>query len=189
VSYEEEVRGWLDLQLVSGRYSSRIVQQLAEMIASRSASVFPIYNEIALLEGAPHARMTGTKQFAPLKGLLAGLHHKHYSQPSYLMKNVVNFLESKNFDSLSRKVLKDPEISENAKLNALVHKATINGYEQRSRSRKLTGEWIVYKRFHQANYYLTLATHTEGDQSILDRVLACRDEFPELALDKSGPKA
>lgn len=158
------------------------------MIASRSASAFPIYNEIALLEGAPHARITGTKRSAPLEGLLAGLHRKHYSQPSFLMKNVINFCESKNFDPLSRRVLKNPEISEDGKINALIHKAIINGYEQRSLSRKLTGEWIVYKKFHQANYYLILATHTEGDQSILDRVSACRDEFPELVLDKSGPK-
>jgi hypothetical protein len=113
VSYEQEVRSWLDLQLVSGRCSSGIVRQLAQMIAHRSGHVSLIYNEIALLEKAPHARMTGNKPSEPLNGPLVGLHHKHYFQPSFVNRNVANFLGSAKFDAMSRRVLKDSEIPEN----------------------------------------------------------------------------
>lgn len=186
VDYEEEVRSWLDLQLVSGCCSSGIVRQLAQLIEHRSGHVFQIYDEIASLEGAPHARMSGTKPSAPLTGLLVGLHRKHYSQPSFVNRNVANFVISAKFSAMSKRVLKDPEIPENRKLDSLIYNASITGYEQRSRSGKLTGEWIIYKKHRQINYYLTLGTHAEGNEQILERVLACEDEFPELALGKGS---
>jgi hypothetical protein len=42
-------------------------------------------------------------------------------------------------------------------------------------------DWVVYKRYHDANYYLTLARLGEGDQKINQRVHhACAFDFPFL---------
>ena len=42
-------------------------------------------------------------------------------------------------------------------------------------------DWVVYKRYHNANYYLTLARLDEGDQKINRRVHhACAFDFPFL---------
>jgi hypothetical protein len=182
--YEEEVRSWLDLQLGNGRYSSMLVCQLAGMIEQRSGHVFLVFDEIALLEGVPHARPTGTKPAEPLTGILSGLMHKHYFQPNFVSKNIQNFVNSDRFEALFKKVRADGDIPEKQKINYLLHKAGISGLEQRSQSRKLTGEWIVYRRHNKTNYYLTLGSHTEQNQAILERVLSCRNEFPELRLGR-----
>lgn len=48
-------------------------------------------------------------------------------------------------------------------------------------SKQLTGEWLIYKRYNDINYYLCLAKHNEGDQEIYDsKILKCFQEFPEL---------
>lgn len=182
--YEEEVRSCLDLQLVNGRYSLGLVGQLARMIAGRSGYVHLIYNEIALLESALHARVTATKPAEPLQGLLAGLHHKHYFQPSFIGQNLANFAESPRFDKMYSRVMRDSSIPDDRKLDTVVYRATITAHEQRSNAKKLTGEWIIYKKFRQKNHYLTLATHAERHEQILGRVVACRDEFPELELER-----
>ncbi|WP_035681476.1 hypothetical protein [Bradyrhizobium liaoningense] len=181
--YEEEVRGWLDLQMVRGRYSSTFMRQLAEMMEQRSGHVFLIYNEIASLEGADHARPTGTKDAQPLAGVLRGLMHKHYFQPGSILKNIQNFMSSRRCEALIKKVQTRVDVPDEQKINYLLHTASISGLERRSQSRKLTGEWIVYKRHDNANYYLTLGSHANTDV-ILERVLACRSEFPELRLPR-----
>jgi hypothetical protein len=183
--HEQEARSWLDLQLVSGRYSSLLVRQLTDMTEHRSGHVFLIIDEIALLEGAPHARPTGTKGAEPLTGILTGLMHKHYFQPGFVLKNVQNFVGSDRFGAMVKKVRANDDIPEEQKINYLLHRATISGLEQKSQSRKLTGEWIVYKRYNKANYYFTLGSHTEDDQAILERVLALQSEFPDLRLARS----
>jgi hypothetical protein len=52
---------------------------------------------------------------------------------------------------------------------------------------KAFDDWVVYKRYHDANYYLTLARLDEGDQRINRRVNhACAFDFPFL---KEAPQA
>ena len=49
-------------------------------------------------------------------------------------------------------------------------------------SKKLTGEWLVYAKSNDKNYFLCLATHSEGDQNIFDnKILSCYQEFPEIS--------
>ena len=46
---------------------------------------------------------------------------------------------------------------------------------------KAIEDWVVYRRYHNANYYLTLARLDEGDQKINGRVRhACAFDFPFL---------
>jgi hypothetical protein len=48
--YEAQVREWLDLKMVTGRYSSILVSQLVQHIEQRTMNVFAIYDEVEALE-------------------------------------------------------------------------------------------------------------------------------------------
>jgi hypothetical protein len=58
----------------------------------------------------------------------------------------------------------------------------MDGYRERSQSGEITGEWIIFARQNDVNYYLTLGSHTEGDEAIRQRVLDCCAEFPNLLI-------
>jgi hypothetical protein len=58
-------------------------------------------------------------------------------------------------------------------------------YKDRAMMGELTGEWIIFARDDEQNYYLTLATHAElkadGGAAIVERIKGCIGEFPFLA--------
>jgi hypothetical protein len=74
---EKYIRGQLDLNMMTGRYSSGLVTELL-CLEYGSAQIFAILQEIGALEGAPYSRPTRTKTVAPLRPPLSGLLHKHY---------------------------------------------------------------------------------------------------------------
>jgi hypothetical protein len=52
---------------------------------------------------------------------------------------------------------------------------------EKLRNGKLTGEWIVFKKYERKNYYLTLASHSEKNEEIIRRILDdCRSQYPFL---------
>jgi hypothetical protein len=55
-------------------------------------------------------------------------------------------------------------------------------YADRARAQDLTGEWIVFAKHEDKNYYLCLAVHDEGDDHIFARIRdGCVSEFPFLS--------
>jgi hypothetical protein len=59
--------------------------------------------------------------------------------------------------------------------------AVTNTYAERSREQRLTGEWIIFAKYEDENYYLCLARHDEDGGDILERIKrGCADEFPFL---------
>ncbi|MDH8442288.1 hypothetical protein QIG66_28130, partial [Klebsiella pneumoniae] len=69
----------------TGRYSTILLQELAEMFERRYGNVFAILDEIAVLERAPGTRPSLTKPAAMfVRPPLNGLWHKHYHQASFL---------------------------------------------------------------------------------------------------------
>lgn len=176
------IRENFDLHLRSGRYSTGLVRELAEMLESRSGSVFAIFDEIAVLEGAPGARPSLTKPPAMfVRPPLAGLWHKHYHQASFLQQNVLNHWRANDFATHAEKTVNEAATPKDKLMGAFIHEFVLGGYRERSRAHRLTGEWIVYARRHHVNTYLTLGTHGD-DGAIFERVLACASEFPELEL-------
>lgn len=59
-------------------------------------------------------------------------------------------------------------------IKKLVHELVLKNYHQRASDKRLTGEWIVYERVDNKNYYLTLGHHAEGDDRIKERIDAYR---------------
>lgn len=119
---------------------------------------------------------------SPFKGKsISKIHHGAFSNNGdSLVINVKNYWFNKNgklkedrkieFDEIYDKYISNPIIS----FIPAMHDKAIH-------SKKLTGEWLIYKRHNNINYYLCLAKHNEGDQEIYDnKILQCFQEFPEL---------
>ncbi len=178
--YEAQVREWLDLKMVTGRYSSILVGQLAQHIEQRTVNVFAIYDEVEALERPDIPRATRTKPAAPLKGaLLRGLWHKHHFQAAYLLQNLRNQWPEAKVAVLVETVAADATMSDDVKAGRIAHEIVLGGYQAQAQARKITGEWIIYAKHSDRNYYLTLGDHGE-DAAIASRALACNAEFPEL---------
>lgn len=178
---EVSIRGWLDLKIITGRYSQVLVSQLLRCVEERIFNVFSIYDEIGALEGMPGNRSPRTKPAAQFKGpLLKGLWHKHHAQARFLPLNVQLHWKSADIEDRIRGIMQNDSIPDEKKAGAIADVYVREGYAQRSNAQKLTGEWIVYARHQGRNCYLTLGQHNEPDQAIRDRVLQCCPEFPEL---------
>ena len=180
-----DVISWLGLKINTGSVSRMFAVQLMDCIKMRIYNVYKIYDEIGNLEGRGLQRPSTTKpatQFT--KPLLKGLWHKHHKQPEHLIKNALSHIESQNgnavFYKLWKKIASDSTIPDDKKLGAIAYGITTELLIDRSQKQKNTGEWIVYARQDERNYYLTLACHDEDDQTIRKRVFLCQTDFPHL---------
>ena len=45
---------------------------------------------------------------------------------------------------------------------AVAHRFLLGALEERSAANRLTGHWIIFGKFEGKNYYLDIATHSEG---------------------------
>ncbi len=164
------------------RYSWLFVMQL--LLHSEVSGIDPslIVEEIKALEGG-YSRV-GTKPASEFtKEPLKGLWHKHFFSAHFVAHNIVNQLAGGRLAALVEEVLdpaKSPVITAEM-INELSHRATSEAFEKRATEGKLTGEWIVFAKHGGTNYYLSLSTHTAGDQVIYDQISSvCFAQFPFL---------
>ena len=153
--------------------------------------VHSILDEVAHLD---RGRPTRTKRHEAMSGELAGFWHKHFLDPQFLARNLRDEFE-RNFDRYwhrdfaplfeaeTRRPVYGSEVDDLfAKLFA--HTMVIDPFEDRSglRSRqakpRMTGEWIIYAHDGNRRIYLTLALHSETNESIIERLRATSEEFP-----------
>lgn len=180
----EYIKGQLDLHIGSGFYSRILVEQLRFHVENRTAHIFAIMDEIAYLENKPLRRISRTKPPTQFTGdILRGLWHKHYTQAAFIEKNIQNHWRQNDLDELANSIMDNNTIPLDKRIGQLAHRIVIDGYKERSDQKKMTGEWIIYARQDECNYYLTLGHHDE-DAAILERVLLCEGEFPALKFFK-----
>lgn len=151
----------------------------------RAFNVHPnnILCEIRDLEkGTPN---TETKAAAPfLRKPLKGLYHKHWFGANFVPGNILNAYNDTRFGEEVEALLASPKASTDPDGLAkdLANKLTFGALEGRANNHKLTGQWIVFAKHDQRNYYLCLNTHDAGDQMIFDRIKChCIKDFPFLA--------
>ncbi len=107
--------------------------------------------------------------------ILKGLWHKHYFDPSFMPRNLL--------EELKRDTLFTDEISKfhGKKVEEItgevVRLAVLEPYKRRAQSNRLTGEWIIYEKEVERNYYLTLSDHL-AETDCLRRVRV--DAYREL---------
>lgn len=174
----------------TSRVSSLLVAQLASISKNRIFNSFSVTDVIQRLEGI--GRNGCVKYEEPFKHLpLKGFWKGHFFDARFLMKNLVNhwgleFEESTKFDELCIRVVAEEEKSPSTYgwQGRLAHEFTMCGYEKRASKRKLTGEWIIFAKYENKNYYLCLSKHStsrEEDEKIYALIkVYCVHEFPFL---------
>jgi hypothetical protein len=166
----EETEELVAISMVSGKCSRGLVLELDDHIQQRTLHVHMILDEIAALEGVAGAKPSITKPATRfLHEPLQGLWHKHFMQPAYIAMNLSNHWTCERFQKLR----------EETSIETLVHHLGVDGYTERAASAALTGEWIVFARQDNVNYYLTLGHHGD-DEKIWRRCQACAREFGEI---------
>ena len=183
----DELKGYAEavhLNLYAeGRYSWLFVLNMLFCARLYGINPFQIVDEIRALEDL--AKVTRTKpatQFTRLP--LKGLWHKHFFCARFLVHNITNHFSGGKLDKLVNEVLdpsKSPVLTEGM-IRELSHRVTVEAFEKRAGEGNLTGEWIVFAKHEGKNYYLCLATHGTGDQSIYNSIqVACWPQFPFLS--------
>jgi hypothetical protein len=167
--------------MVTGRYSSGLVHEFDRHVKNRTANIFQILGEIAALEGAPMARPSRTKPASQFKGkFLNGLWHKHYTQARFIAANLMLHWKPNKLRRLIKESYGGRPFFDEQAAKELSHRFVQDGYLERSGRKQMTGEWIIFAKQDDKAYYLTLANHTEEDETIWHRCKACASEFPEL---------
>lgn len=169
-----------------GRYSAVILLELYARMMNPNIPGDPrkAVAEISALEGTRDP--VGTKpatEFShpPLKGLW----HKHYffdGLPS-LVTNIQLGLGKTGTKRLVDEIF-DPSVSPvitKEMVNRLAMEVVHGTLDRRREAQRLIGEWIVFARHNEENYYLCLGAHDSGDDVIFGKTRElCPLEFPFL---------
>jgi hypothetical protein len=166
--------------------------QLAYLRKSKEFSSFSVTDVIQRLEGREKGSSTKSPQqfkHYPMKGFWKA----HFVDARFIVRNLVNewgleFNTSPKFEELCRKA-DEEEAQCPGPLGwqgRLAHEFVIEGYMQRVKKRKLTGEWLIFAelKLNAVRYYLGITTHSNNsidDQRIYDCIFsACGNEYPFL---------
>lgn len=190
VSLDREQLKKLKLGATRGRpYWDRISVAFAFRLLDTSDpyfNCFSVLDELDYLEGIRPVSSTKTEeQFR--KKPLHPLWHKHYFLPKHVPRNVGvrwNLFEGGNRDlktmvnDFAEKFGDDREVWP----SHLTHRLVVDGFEERAH-RGLTGDWIIFGKHDEKNYYLDLAVHEEAEEDRADELLrrirnGSRAEFP-----------
>lgn len=183
----QRIREGIFLQnLPNAVFSTLFLLQLRKNRDQRLLDTHVIADEIRFLEGVDRSTITKpASQFT--REPLRGLWHKHFMDARFMVKNIGNHWRIGQGSGPLEKMLEEEFAAEesgyfNDELAARIsHRLVIGGYTDRARKGELTGEWIVFKIHNGKRFYLTLASHAEGDDAIYKRILEwCRPEFPFL---------
>ncbi|QYM73185.1 hypothetical protein K1X45_01670 [Pseudochrobactrum sp. Wa41.01b-1] len=114
---------------------------------------------------------------------LRGLWHKHYFTARFYASNLLLGLGKNGMLKMAEEIF-NPQVSNTITremVSEFARRLSTEPYENRYRQGKLTGEWIVFARHNDKNYYLSLSTHKTDDQIIYENIIsACTKEFPDL---------
>lgn len=117
---------------------------------------------------------------------LKGIWHKHFFSSHFLPQNMLLAYDNGRIDRKIEQVLAKYEGMERTVENcrAVAREVTQGSsdlYNHRRDQNRLTGEWIVFIKHENLNYYMCIDLHISDDQNIYDKViLACEKDFPEL---------
>lgn len=186
----------IDVRIGGGKYSTLFLQQTAIALYGRIFDVFSMFDEVEYLEGRRPS--TRTKKESRFRGEnLNGLWHKHFSDARFLLHNIKRYWgietgkfenpdsdQSRRFDKTFQEIARQAErIEDEDKQYTFQTNMPFDLFVMspfRCESWNLTGEWVVFAKRNDSNYYLTIATHKEDDRSIKERINTCLIEFPEL---------
>ncbi len=167
------------------RISSLLIAQIMYLRKNRLLDTFEILDEIKQLEGVLEYTTSTKKPDCFKRKPLKGLMKTHFTNASYISKNLYSHFGVKygGNKALSSLVSSAIESSKNMDefIQNIAHSSTIGAISNREKSKSITGEWLVFQKYRGQNYYLTLAEHDEGDENIFRSVVNARlVDFPFL---------
>lgn len=173
----------IEQSLKTGKCSDLLISQLCNDEFRAYNILDHIIDEIAYLEGLNS--QTLTKPATQYKHQpLQGLWHKHYHQAQHLIKNdglywgIDESLKKQDHSKLDA-MIKNTIKEYNLKIGDLLtdeffarmsHKFIFEPIENRLQKSKATGDWIIFAKNNNVNYYLTVAFHDEADEDIYNRI-------------------
>lgn len=170
-------------ELIPGRYSSLFVLNLMNLERVFHIDTAPVIREIMHLEDrGPGLQMKPSTEFRGEH--LKGLWHQHFFvvHPSALAHNIQNHLGKSGLGKLVSKHLPVGELITASALNALSHAIVTESLEERADAEKLTGEWIIFAKENDKNYYLSIEPHQQPDERMAGNLrVACLPQFPFLS--------
>lgn len=183
-------------EITSGRYS--LLFLIGLFIGTKQGSLNPwkVVAEISALEGkGPLTNTKGPAAFTRDEELL-GLWHKHYLAEGIapLACNIKNALKSYGipyFEARVKKVLQTgiPEFVTAEDIPLIASDITFNNYAKRAEEGRLTGEWIIFAKHENLNYYLCLGNHGSDIAELRSNIeKMCFQEFPFLEEQLSRDK-
>ena len=173
-------------KIIPNRYSWLFVFHLLMLEQKNGVSPSSIINEIKILEGLldepPQTKPASAYKHAPL----IGLWHKHFfaPHPSILAHNIKNQLARGKLEKLILEVFapKKSAAATMSMIDEMVYRVVVESLENRAKSSKLTGEWIVFAKHEGQNYYLCISNHESGYENISHNVKeVCIPQFPFLS--------
>jgi len=167
------------------RYSMLFVVNLMLLEVANGVDPHQVIDEIKALEG--NGRKSYTKGASEFKGVfLKGLWHKHFmpALPSVMAQNILNYLGKDGISNLVEEIF-DPNKSSvctKEMINELSYRVVEEPIKKRGEDKMLTGEWIVYAKEPEGNYYLGIWRHDVGDENIAKAIkTTCIPQFPFLS--------
>jgi hypothetical protein len=170
------------------RVSQFLLIQLASISKHKTYNSFSITDVIQDLEGVGRGGKRRVDQFKHLP--LRGFWKAHFFDAQFIARNLINhwgleFENSQKFNALCSGIA-DEEVKIPSKAGwqgRLSHEMIMGAYEERARNNRLTGEWIIFSRHNNNNYYLCISRHTtkEQDQPVFNFLKTlCEHEYPFL---------
>jgi hypothetical protein len=168
------------------RVSIAIILRLLQ-IRDRGDDIY-VLSAVDQLEGLPSG--CRTKEEKRFKGQVLGrFWHKHFATPTHMLRNIgehwgIPHENYQKLDTLINRTAKrhgnDPD-----KWPGMLSHDFMLGYQWRSAASELTGDWVIFGKHQDKNYYLDLATHEEGNDPhrLYSKLRAGSEaEFPFLFL-------
>lgn len=167
------------LQHIKDRYTEQFKIEFKQL---HETHAFHLSEAIKALEVSSPKNFGTRKETKFKKGRLKGLWHKHYFEGfAGIINNLKEVLHGNirecnltaektgkrplDIDQLIDRSIREnkPDCPENIDLSPL-----FDAFHMRRKANKSTGEWIVYHKHLEKNYYLCLGRHGNGDGSIYE---------------------
>lgn len=174
-------------KVATGRYSFLLLLELYAGVKSGRQNPKEIIDEIEVLEGLQ--KKSGTKQASlfhrePLKGLW----HKHYLEDGLasMARNLSRGIGKYRIPWFEKGIADAQSSGEERYVTEediphIVNDAIAGNWERLKKKSALTGEWIIFARHKNKNYYLCLGRHKSDLQILRAQIDAvCVREFPFL---------
>ncbi|NIE64111.1 hypothetical protein F3J17_09555 [Burkholderia sp. Ax-1719] len=176
-------------QIAPGRYSRLLLMTLYGGLKSGTVDPNRVVYEIEALEGLGPASKTKPptqNKHPPLKGLW----HKHYQEPGIpsmgmnvkkgLRRYGIPFFEQKMREAEAAGEVRAVPLED---VDAIVGDIVAGNLKRLADEQAMTGEWLIYARHEDQNYYLCIGTHHEETHSNLRQLVdaICCEDFPFLS--------